>query len=308
MAIYYSTDNLPEFNNAVVTIGTFDGVHVGHQVILDQVSTHARKHGATSVLITFSPHPRKLIFPNEPISILTPLKDKLKLITEIGIEHIVVVPFTKDFASLSAEEYVSDFLVNKINPKTIIIGYDHHFGNDRKGNIQLLNSLKTKYNFEVIEIEAQLIEDATISSTKIRDAVATGDITTTNDMLGRPYSISGKVIKGNQIGRTINYPTANILLNEREQIIPANGVYAIRAVHKNKVYNGMLNIGYRPTVSNNNKLYIEAHLFDFEQDIYDDELSIDFIQRVRDEQKFSDVNALKEQLSRDKETCEEILS
>ncbi len=303
MSVFHSTDNLPELRNTVITIGTFDGVHAGHQAILNQVVKHAKENNGTSVLVTFHPHPRKLIFPEQPIAILTPIEDKLDLITKIGIEHIIVVPFTKEFATLSAKEYVSEFLVKKFKPDTIIIGHDHHFGNDRKGNIELLNQLKEQYNFEVIEIEAQLIDEAAISSTKIRKAIASGDVTTALDMLDRPYSIKGSVVKGNQLGRTIGYPTANIAIQDAEQIIPATGVYAIQVIHNNALYNGMLNIGYRPTVSNEKSLHIEANIFDFEQDIYGDELTIQFIKRIRDEEKFNGITELKAQLKKDKSAC-----
>lgn len=308
MAVHYTTDNLPTFNNAVVTIGTFDGVHAGHQVILDQVVQQARQQDGTSVLVTFHPHPRKLVFPDQPIHVLTPLEEKISLVTATGIDEVIVVPFTQEFASLSAEEYITDFLVKKIAPKTIIIGYDHHFGNDRKGNIELLNDMKDECGFNVIEIEAQIIDEAAISSTKIRKAIAAGDVLVAREMLNRPYRINGKVVKGNQLGRTIGYPTANITLQDPEQRLPAGGVYAVKAIHDGNTYSGMLNIGYRPTVSEEKLLNTEVHLFDFDKDIYGDNISIDFIERVRHEQKFDGIDQLKQQLDNDKQACLNILS
>lgn len=308
MAIHYSTDNLPELQHSVITIGTFDGVHMGHRAILKEVADHARKTGGESVLLTFEPHPRKLIFPDKPLHILTPLNKKVTLISAEGIEHIVVVPFTKEFAALSAREYVSEFLVKKFKPRCIVIGYDHHFGHDRKGNIELLKELSSEYDYEVVEISAQLIDHAAVSSTKIRHALEEGHVSHANEMLGRHYTLTGTVLQGEQLGRTIGYPTANIQPSDPDQLIPENGVYAVRVTYKNKSYGAMLNIGYRPTVSNEHKLNIEAHIFDFSGEIYGDELEIEFIQRTRDEQKFNSVDELKQQLAKDKITALEILS
>ncbi|MCB0696893.1 MAG: riboflavin biosynthesis protein RibF, partial [Chitinophagaceae bacterium] len=203
MAIYYSIDDLPDFSNPVITIGTFDGVHMGHKVILKEVHNYGRKIGGETVLLTFEPHPRKLIFPDTPIEILTPLDKKVGLITNEGIQYIVVVPFTKDFASQSAEQYISDFLVKLFRPSVIIIGYDHQFGHDRKGDISLLRSMQKQYGYEVVEIPAQLIDEATVSSTKIRKALKSGAVSEATAMLGRNYTILGTVQKGAQLGRTI---------------------------------------------------------------------------------------------------------
>lgn len=307
MAIYYSIKDIPAFTSVVLTIGTFDGVHSGHAVILEKVREQARRVGGESVLITFEPHPRKLIFPDQPIPILTPLDKKLELITRAGIDHVVVVPFTKEFASMSAEEYVSDFLITLFHPAAIVIGYDHHFGHDRKGNIDLLRSVQDKYGFEVVEIPAQLIDDAAISSTKIRTSIAAGDIRDAAEMLGRNYTLSGKVVKGAQLGRTIGYPTANIVPNHTEQIIPANGVYAVRVRHHSTEYSGMLNIGYRPTVSDEHVLHVEAHIFDFSGDIYNDQVELEFVERLRDEQKFSSLDELKAQLKIDEMDTRSVL-
>ena len=308
MAIFYSIDGLPVFTSPVITIGTFDGVHMGHDTILQKVCTHAQSIGGESLLLTFEPHPRKLIFPEQPVHILTPLDKKLQLITDAGIQHIVVVPFTKEFAALSAREYISDFLVKIFHPSAIVIGYDHHFGNDRKGNIHLLKEIQGEYGFDVVELPAQLIDDAAVSSTKIRNAIAGGAVAEARHMLGRIYTVAGTVQQGAQLGRTIGYPTANIVPHDAEQIIPANGVYAVRVNHNGEEYDAMLNIGYRPTVSDERTLHIEAHLFDFDEDIYNDEVELAFFERLRDERKFNSLDELKEQLGLDKIAATEILA
>lgn len=308
MAIFYTTDNLPVFQSPVITIGTFDGVHQGHYAILEKVRQHAKRIGGESILLTFEPHPRKLIFPGQPIRILTPLDKKIELVSNAGIRHVVVVPFTKDFACLSAREYVTDFLVSLFHPAAIVIGYDHHFGNDRKGNIDLLKELQGDYGFEVVEIPAQLIEDATVSSTKIRNAITAGHVGEASSMLGRHYTLAGRVVKGAQIGRTIGYPTANIVPHDAEQIVPCNGVYAVNVVHEGKTYPAMLNIGYRPTVSQDVVLHIEAHLFDFSGNLYDADVEIAFVQRLRDEQKFGSLEELKAQLRKDDDAARRILT
>lgn len=307
MAIFLNTDDLPSFKNPVITIGTFDGVHKGHDVILQQVVAHAKQVNGESVLLTFEPHPRKLLFPDQPLKLITPLLQKLELITNAGIDHVVVVPFTRTFANLSAEEYILDFLVKKFCPNSIIIGYDHQFGHDRRGNIKLLEAHADDCKYQVYEIPAQLIDEAAVSSTKIRHALQDGHVNEATHMLGRPYSITGKVIKGAQLGRTIGYPTANIQPSDPEQLIPANGAYAIKAKYGNNIYDGMLNIGIRPTVSKELTLHIEANLFDFTGDLYDHQLEIFFIDRLRNEEKFSSIDALKEQLGKDKVAAQKVL-
>ena len=308
MAIFYETTKLPRFKNAVITIGTFDGVHLGHKVILQQVVNKAREVDGESVLLTFEPHPRKLLFPEQSLKILTPLQQKLELLTQEGIQHIIVVPFTKAFAGLSADAYIKDFLVDQIQAHSIVIGYDHHFGNDRKGNINLLKTYADSCNYKVHEIPAQLIEEAAVSSTKIRHALQSGNVKDASAMLGRPYSIIGNVVHGAQLGRTIGYPTANIKPIDDEQLIPENGVYAIKAKWNHTLYDGMLNIGNRPTVSNELTLHIEAHLFNFNENIYNQSLEIIFIDRLRSEQRFSSLDELKAQLAKDKDASQAILA
>lgn len=308
MAVHTNTDKLPVFKNAVITIGTFDGVHLGHKTILKEVIRHAHDVGGESVLITFEPHPRKLIFPNQPLKLLTPLNEKLELVTREGIGHIVVVSFTRDFSNLTAEEYIKEFLVKKFHPESIVIGYDHHFGYDRTGNIDMLKKHASEYGFKVFEISAQLIDEAAVSSTKIRNALTEGRVAEAATMLGRHYTLKGHVIGGAKLGRTIGYPTANLLPEDPEQLLPANGVYAILAHWNGQTFKGMLNIGNRPTISKDMHLHIEAHLFDFNKDIYDDKLELVFIDRLRDEQKFPSVDMLKAQLAKDKENAIRILN
>jgi riboflavin kinase / FMN adenylyltransferase len=308
MAVYYDINTLPRFKNAVITIGTFDGVHMGHRVILQQVMQQAREVNGESILLTFEPHPRKIVFPDQPLKLITTLEEKIELITETGIEHIVVVPFTKEFAALSAQEYIEEFLVKKINPNSIVIGYDHHFGSDRKGNIDMLKDFEAKHNYTVYEIPAQLIEEAAVSSTKIRNAIAEGQAEDATKMLGRPYTIKGIVSKGAQLGRTIGYPTANMVPIDADKLVPGNGVYAIKAHLVSGEYKGMLNIGVRPTVSNDPQLHIEAHLFEFSSNIYGETIELELVARLRNEQKFNSLDALKEQLANDKLAAQQALA
>ena len=300
MAIFFDTLDLPKFKNAVITIGTFDGVHKGHVSILHELALQAHEAGGESVLITFEPHPRKLLFPHQSLGILTRLQQKSKYILQAGIQHIVIAPFTTEFSKLSADEYIREFLVRLFHPHTIIIGYDHHFGQDRKGNIDLLKQYASSFNYRVHEIPAQLIDAAAVSSTKIRKALEAGHVQEAANMLGRNYSISGSVIKGAQLGRTLGYPTANIRPSDPDQLIPAIGIYAVRVRHSNISYDGMLSIGHNPTVTDEKKINIEVNIFDFSEDIYDHTIEIEFVAWLRNEEKFSSLDALKEQLHKDK--------
>lgn len=308
MAIYNDTNDLPAFNHAVLTIGTFDGVHKGHKAILKEVVAHAKNIGGDSVLLTFEPHPRKLLFPDQPLGIITPLKEKLQLILDSGIQHIVIIPFTKAFAGISAHDYIEKFLVGKFHPHSIIIGYDHRFGHDRKGDLKLLEDYSGEYNYELLEIPAQLIDEAAVSSTKIRKSILDGRMEDANHMLGRPYMLTGSVAHGNKLGRTLGYPTANIEPSSADQILPAIGIYAIRALHEGNQYNGMLSIGYNPTVTDKKELRIEANLFNFDKDIYGQQLTIGIIKKLRDEQKFDSLQSLIDQLHKDKEETLKTLS
>ncbi len=307
MAVFHTTDQLPSFRNAVITIGTFDGVHQGHMMILEEVVRAARDLNGESIVITFEPHPRKLLHPEQALKLITPLEEKLGLLKQTGIDHVVVAPFTREFANLSAREYIDQFLVKLFHPSCIIIGYDHHFGHDRTGNIGLLKQLESEYKFTVVEIPAQLIEEAAVSSTKIRKALQSGQVEEASSMMGRPYSLRGKVVEGAKLGRTIGYPTANIQPCDGDQIIPGVGVYAVWVNWKGASHAAMLNIGYRPTVTEERTLTIEAHLLDFNEDLYGEVLELVFVARLRDELKFSSLEALKQQLGRDREEASKVL-
>lgn len=307
MAVFFHNDQLPDFRNAVITIGTFDGVHLGHQQILQQVVARAKAVNGESVVITFEPHPRRLLFPDKPLKLLTSLSLKLDLLQQSGIEHVVIIPFTRDFSELTAKQYVKDFLVKKFNPHSIVIGYDHHFGHDRSGNINLLKELQDKHNYQLVEIPAHLIHEASVSSTKIRMALMEGKIEVANEMLSRKFSLKGIVVKGYQRGRILGFPTANIKLVQEDLLVPANGVYVVNAVWKHHHLKGMMNIGYNPTFFVEKRQNIEVHLFDFNQEIYGEELEVQFNSFLREEQKFPSLEALKAQLKEDEIVARKML-
>ncbi len=300
MAVYYDLHTLPVFNNAVLTVGTFDGVHQGHLAILHEVAAHARQVGGESILITFDPHPRKLLFPNQPLGIITPLPTKEMLVQQAGIDHIVVVPFNLEFASMSAVAYIRHFLVDIFRPRSIVIGYDHKFGHDRAGDIDMLKAYAPEGKYELIEIPEQLIDEAAVSSTRIRKALLEGRIEDAATMLGRDYALQGTVVRGNQLGRTIGYPTANISPNYSEQVVPAKGIYAVTAVLNSIRYKGMMSIGLNPTVTNTTNIKIEVNLFDFDLDIYGEQLEVFFVKKLREEVKFPSLEALTDQLAADR--------
>ena len=308
MAIHYPGDPpLLQLQKPVVTIGTFDGVHLGHRLILEEVKRHAAAIGGESVVITFEPHPRQVLQPDQTVRILTPVADKLALIEASGIDHVSVTPFTIDFSNLSASAYIEEFLVGKYGPAAIVIGYDHHFGHDRCGDIALLRRFSDRFGYDVHEIPAHMVRDAAISSTRIRQALEVGEVTGAAQMLGREYSLRGTVVSGEQLGRTLGYPTANILPAGKEQLVPAQGVYAARIRLGDEWHGAMLSIGTRPTVNNDGVLSIEAYIFDFSRDIYGQELELQFVRRMRDELKFDSLDALKAALRQDEVEAREIL-
>lgn len=307
MAVFHHLNNFPEFRNPVVTIGSFDGVHHGHKVILSEVVKAAKVVDGESILITFEPHPRKIIHPDEPLGLLTSPEQKIALIEQEGIDHIVVVPFTRDFSMLSAKEYVEDFLLKNFKPHTIIIGYDHRFGHSREGNINLLKALVPQ-EVHIIEISAQLIEDATVSSTKIRNALLQGNVHEAAEMLERPYSYKATVVHGNKLGRTIGYPTANLQPAYSDILIPGIGIYAVMIEWEGALYQGMMSIGYRPTVTEEKIITCEVNILDFSEDIYGQTLTVYFVQYLRGEEKFNSLEALKEQIALDEVNARIILS
>lgn len=300
MQVHHSFDTLPLLNHAVVTIGTFDGVHNGHKAILKRLIELAQATNGESVVLTFSPHPRTVLFPTEHgILLLTDTVEKRNLFEQLGIDHLIEFPFTLDFANKSAFDYVRDLLAVGIGAKKVIIGYDHRFGRGRQGNLQTLNELASVFNFEVEEIPAVLIDDNEISSSKIRKALAEGDIAFANNALEYNYGIRGKVIHGEAKGRTIGFPTANLNIEDPLKLLPCNGVYLVDVLIEKKKYRGAMNIGIRPTVSSLGLRNVEVHILDFSQDIYGTEIEVRFIQKIRDEMKFDSFIALKDQLQKD---------
>ena len=302
--------SLPEFRNAVVTIGTFDGVHKGHQQILKQLKEEAAAIDGETVIITFHPHPRKIVssVPGD-VKLLNTLTEKRILLEKAGIDHLVVVPFDHHFANQSAEEYITDFLYKYFKPHTIIIGYDHRFGKGRTGGYQLLESFGKQLGFKVKEITEQLLNEIAVSSTRIRKAIIENDIASANAALGYPYFFEGMVITGNQLGRTIGYPTANLHIGTEDKLIPGNGVYAVQVEIVNTpdtIFGGMMNIGLRPTVDGKKRV-IEVNIFDFDGDIYGQTLRIHVLQQLRSEVKFDGLEGLKAQLAKDKSAAIEVL-
>lgn len=300
MNIYYDFSSISAIKNPVLTIGTFDGVHIGHKKIIDQLNEEASKIGGESVLFTFFPHPRMVIFPeSHGLKLIQTQEEKLEKLKEMGLQNVIVFPFTFEFSRLTALEFVRDMLVNQLHVKKLVIGYDHQFGKNREGSIHFLRDVAETYEFEVIEIPAQDIDAVHVSSTKIREALNTGDIEKANDYLGAPFQLSGTVVKGKQLGRTIGFPTANIQLANDLKLIPQNGVYAVKVFYQNECLKGMMNIGVRPTIEGKNDPTIEVHIFDFDQTIYGESLRIELFKKTRDEQKFNGIEALKNQLKLD---------
>ena len=311
MQVHRNIDALPLIPNAVVTIGTFDGVHAGHKQIINQLREETKRVGGQSVLITFHPHPRKVLAGDgKPIQLINTLDEKIELLAGQGLDHLVIVPFTKEFSNLSADEYVHDFLIGKFHPHTVIIGYDHRFGHDRKGDYLLLEKYAAHSGFKLKEIPAYVIDSLTVSSTRIREAIRSGNIHTAHELLGYDFFFEGKVITGNKLGRTLGYPTANLALNEEEKLIPGDGIYAVfayaRASATEGKLKGMMSIGIRPTIGDNKRM-IEVNLFDFDEDIYGQTLRVYVKAYMRPEVKFEGLDALKEQLHKDKEAALESL-
>ena len=324
MQVHRKINQLPSFKNAVITIGTFDGVHTGHLQIIKQLKQEATSVKGESVIITFHPHPRMVLSPPQqsenkpstPVSLLNTLNEKIELIEKQDIDHLVIVPFTHEFSLLTAEEYIKNFLVDNFHPHTIIIGYDHHFGKQRQGNYKLLEACAEQLNYTVKEIPEHIINHVAISSTKIREALLNADIETANKFLGYHYFFEGTVIEGDKIGRSLGYPTANIKVNDEHKLIPANGVYAVElqtGLHADSITNsksllkGMMNIGYRPTIGGTKKM-IEVNIFDFNKEIYGERIRVFVMKYLRPEQKFNGLGALKTQLSMDKTNAIKILN
>jgi len=315
MQVHRDIQQLPAFNNAVITIGTFDGVHKGHQKIIEQLKKEAAAFNGETVIITFHPHPRRVVREGQsPVAILTTLNEKISLLEKQGVNHLVVVPFNESFASQPAEEYITDFLVARFNPHTIIIGYDHRFGKNRGGDYHLLEDYGEKLGFLVKEIPAQVLDDVTVSSTRIREALLNGDIDTANSCLGYDYHFEGHVVDGNKLGRTLGYPTANLVVEDADKLVPGNGIYVAASSIVNresskgddlKPYTldqqpSMMSIGIRPTIGKSDRT-IEVNIFDFNEDIYGQVLRVYVKKYLRPELKFNGLEELTDALAKDKE-------
>jgi riboflavin kinase/FMN adenylyltransferase len=300
MRIYHNIDEFVPLKNAVVTIGTFDGVHIGHRKIISGIKELAERTGGETVLLTFFPHPRMILHPeDESLKLINTIHEKAELLEDLGIEHLIITPFSRDFSNQTAEEYIRDVLVNKIGTKKIVIGYDHRFGKDRQGGLEDLLRLGPVYGFEVIEIPEQDINEVAISSTRVRSALLDGEIELANAFLGYPFFVTGVVVRGDQIGRQIGYPTANIVIEERYKLIPSDGIYAAKVKIDGKVYNGMAYIGSRPTINGMTR-NIEVNIFDFDQEIYNQQIQMEFIHFIRQDMRFSSLDELKAQIALDK--------
>ncbi len=310
MLVHKNTDHLPAFRKAVVTIGTFDGVHLGHQQIIRQLKSEALGNGGETIIVTFHPHPRKVVpGKTEGISLLNTMEEKIRLLDSHGIDHLVIVPFTAEFSILTAEQYVTEFLVKKFRPSVLIIGYDHRFGQGRKGDYELLEAMGPANGFEVWEIPEHILNTVTISSTRIRNDLREGKLAEANQFLGYPYPLTGTVVEGDKRGRTIGYPTANIRIDDPEKLVPADGVYAVTLSigEKDNLYRGMMNIGYRPTVGGTRRS-VEVHILNFSEEIYGMEVHLKLHNYVRKEKKFASLDELKSQLNMDNEEVIRLLT
>lgn len=300
MKIYNNISEFKTVKNAVVTIGTFDGVHLGHRKIISRLKEIADSIGGETVILTFFPHPRMILHPeDQDIKMINTIDEKAELLEQLGVDHLIITPFSRDFSNQTAEEYVKNILVDQIGTKKIVIGYDHRFGKDRQGGLAELQQMAPVYGFEVIEIPEQDIHDVAISSTRIRKALLSNDIKLANEFLGYPFFISGKVMRGDQIGRTINYPTANILVEETYKLIPPEGIFAVKVKVAGQTLKGMGYIGHRPTINGITR-NIEVNIFDFNQDIYTQPIRMEFLHFVRGDIKFESLEQLQKQLDKDK--------
>ncbi len=307
MKIYYHLDDFSPLPCAVVTSGTFDGVHLGHQKILARLKEVARKHDGETVVITFWPHPRLVLYPEDnSLRLLNTFEEKAELIKEQGIQHLIRIPFTKEFSNLSSVDFITRILVNTIGTKKLVIGYDHRFGHNREGSFAELKTNGPRYGFDVEEIPRQEVDHLAISSTKIRQALEGGDIQTANQLLGKPYLLTGRVIKGDKIGRLIGFPTANVDVDSQHKLIPAEGIYATQVSYENSVYGGMLYIGYRPTLGGTHKS-IEVNIFNFDKEIYGESITLHILTLIRKDSRFNDLEDLRKQLEQDRLEAMQIL-
>lgn len=307
MRIYNSIAEFKPVKNAVVTIGTFDGVHLGHRKIISRITELAKDIGGESVILTFFPHPRMILHPeDQDIRMINTIPEKAGLLEQLGVDHLIITPFTRDFSNQSPEEYIKNILVDKIGTKKIVIGYDHRFGKDRQGGLKELQQLSPVYGYDVIEIPEQDIHDVAVSSTRIRKALLNDEIELANEFLGYPFFITGKVNRGDQIGRTIGYPTANILIEETYKLIPSDGIFAVKVYVDGEAHKGMGYIGHRPTINGMTR-NIEVNILDFNRDIYSQPIKMELLHFVRGDMKFDSLEQLKAQIDRDKEAVKNLL-
>ena len=305
--VFNSVQSFKSTQKTIVTLGTFDGMHIGHQAILNKLKLQKKIYGYETLVLTFFPHPRMVLKTDHQISLLNTIDERIKLIDHFGIDHLVVQEFTQDFANLSAEEFVKTVLVDQFNIGKIIIGYDHRFGKNRSADIHDLIEFGKKYHFDVEQISAEELNDVSVSSTKIRNALNVGNVALAKTYLGYPYMVSGKVVSGKQLGRTIGYPTANIQVAEDYKLIPAIGVYVVGVTVKGKDYYGMLSVGTNPTVGGTEKT-VEVYIFDFNDTIYDEEITVRFLTKIRDEENFGSIDLLIEALKNDEVFSRNFLS
>lgn len=308
MKIYTNLDEVALIKKPVLTIGTYDGVHLGHQKIINYLNLKAKQVGGESVVFTFHPHPRMVLHPNNHnLELIQTIKERANKLEKAGVDHLIIFPFSIEFSKLTAVEFIRDILVNKIGIHTLVVGYDHQFGRNREGTMQHLEKLAPIYNFELEEISAFMKDEVKISSTKIRTALQIGDIVETTKYLGNPFELTGEVVKGDQIGNTIRFPTANLKIVEDYKLIPCNGVYAVKVSIEGSEFSGMLNIGYRPTITDKGDKRIEVNIFDFNQDIYGQTVTLKFVKLIRSEKTFANLDELKNQLTKDENKCRVVL-
>jgi riboflavin kinase/FMN adenylyltransferase len=302
LKIFHSINDFSSTKKTILTLGTFDGVHIGHKKILKKITKNTENKKYESLVLTFFPHPKMVLQEHSDIKLLNTIDEKIELLEKIGIENLVIHPFDEAFSRLTAEEFVSTILVDRFHIQKIIIGHDHRFGRNRTANIDDLIAFGKEYDFEVEQISVQEINDISVSSTKIRNALLEGDMALANGYLGYDYFLTGIIVKGKQLGRTIGFPTANLKIEENYKLIPQNGVYIAKSIINGQSVFGMMNIGFNPTVGGQNQS-IEIHYFDFNADLYNQKISVSILQRIRSEQKFESVDLLKEQLEKDKKTA-----
>ncbi len=306
MEVIHNISNYRPQKPAILTIGTFDGVHFGHQKILQNLVVEAKKENLCAIVLTFFPHPRMVLQKETQLKMIDTLEEKTKLLEQLGVEVLIVQPFTVEFSRMTAIEYTRDILVNGIGISKLIIGYDHRFGQNREATVEDLKQFGMDYNFTVEEIPAQDIESIAVSSTKVRNAIDSGEIKKANQYLGRPFSLNGTIVEGDKIGREMGYPTANLEIEEDYKLKPQNGVYLVQTSLVDKKYFGMMNVGKRPTVSGK-KTRIETYFFDFKGDLYGKKLRVELLEKIRDEQKFDSLDALRNQLNSDQKSCQKLI-